>query len=126
MDYENLLVDAVSDWQPAKKLRKQIVHLRIVLLDDLTFEAIHLIELLSLMVTSRHEEVLRVAYLPGKHRENDLTGKRASVDEVTVEEVRVLFRGVAVQLENIKQVVVLPVDVATNCYLLEVVERDVD
>lgn len=112
----------MADGKVAEQLRKQVVNLNIVLLLNFSFEPVHLVELLRLMVASTHKEMLRQAHLPCKQRHDDFHSKRSSVNEVSVEHVRVLLRRVPIQLENIEQIIVLPMDVTADCDLLEVVD----
>lgn len=48
------------------------------------------------MITSTHEEVLREADFPGEHEDDDFDWKRAAVDEVTIEHVRIFLRWVPI------------------------------
>ena len=53
------------------------------------------------MVAPRHEEAVRVEQLEAEEDEDALDGEGAPVDEVAVEEVRVVSRRKAVQFENV-------------------------
>jgi hypothetical protein len=45
---------------------------------------------------------------------NALHGKTASVDEISVEQIWICFRGFAIQLKDVHQIVVLPMNISTN------------
>ena len=60
-----------------------------------------LVHVLALVVAPRHEEVVRVEQLEPEEDEDALDRERAPVDEVAVEEVRVVSRRKAVQFENV-------------------------
>lgn len=85
MRHEHLGVDAVTERQSLKELIEQLIRLAVVLVADLAIESVKLIELLGLMVSSRHEEVVREAHLPSQHADDDLDREGASINEVTVE-----------------------------------------
>ena len=72
MRHEYLGVDAVTKRQSLEELIEQLIRLAVVLVADLAIESVQLIELLGLMVSSRHEEVVWEAHLPGQHADNDL------------------------------------------------------
>ena len=91
MTYHDLVVDDVTEWQMAEKNRKQIVRFYIIFGFDLALKAIHFIELFRLMVPSAHEEVLGEAHLPRQHQHDHLDRERASIDEITVEDVWILL-----------------------------------
>ena len=82
-------------------MREEVVSFHIVLGLDLTFKSIHFVELLSLVVSSTHKEVLREANFPGKHHHYNFDTEGATIDEVTVEQVWVLFRWISIQSENV-------------------------
>ena len=67
----HLLIDDVTQGQKTEKLREEVISLVIILGSNLSFEAIHFIELLGLMVTSAHKEVLWVAHFPCKQSQDD-------------------------------------------------------
>jgi hypothetical protein len=73
------------------------------------------------MVTSVHKKVLRVAYFPGQKSSDHLYREGATIDEITVEYIGVFRRRAAINLKNVHQIVVLPVNVSTHCDLLKVV-----
>lgn len=77
------------------------------------------------MIATTHKEVFRIADLPRKQGHDNLHWKAASVYEVSVEQVRVLFRRYAIELENIQQIVVLPMNVAAHRDLLIVGACDI-
>mmetsp|Transcript_83411 Transcript_83411/g.232635 ORF Transcript_83411/g.232635 Transcript_83411/m.232635 type:complete len:210 (-) Transcript_83411:32-661(-) len=54
---------------------------------------------------------------PREQRKDDLHGEGSAVHEVTVEHIRVLLRRHAIPLPNMKQVVILPMDVTTYSQL---------
>lgn len=124
MDDKNFLIDAVTNRQVAEKLREQVVHLHIILLFDFALEPIELVQILRLVVASRHKHVLGVGCFPGQEGENDLHRERAAVYEVAIEKIGVSLWGVSINLEDIKQIVELAMDVTTHCDFL--IFRDID
>lgn len=89
MDDKNFLIDAVTNRQVAEKLREQVVHLHIILFFDFALEPIELVQILRLVVASRHKHVLGVGCFPGQEGENDLHRERAAVYEVAIEKIGV-------------------------------------
>lgn len=122
----DLAVDHMAQRQVAEELREELVGLHVVLGLDFALEAVHLVQLLGLVVAAAHEKVLRVANFPGEHQHDDFDREGAAIDEITVENVWILLRGVPVQLENVHQVVVLAMDVAADRDFLQLVNRHLD
>jgi len=78
------------------------------------------------MVTTTHEEVLGVTNLPCEHHHNDFDREGTSVDEVTIEDVWVFFRRIAIQLKDVHQVVVLSMDVSTDRDFFQLIDSDIN
>ena len=74
------------------------------------------------MIAPSHEEMLGIADFPGEQRQDHLHWKGSSVDEVPIKQVGVLLWGHAIQVENVQQVVKLAMHIATDRYLLQVVD----
>ena len=64
-------------------------HLCVVLVDDLVVEAVHLVDLLRLVVAAVQVELLRVEQLVAQQGEHHLHRPRTPVHEVAVEQVPV-------------------------------------
>ena len=107
-------------------LAEQVINPLVVLVRDFTTEPIHGGEGLGLVVATVHMEVLGQANLPRQHTAHHFSAERAPIHEVSVEQVGVLLRWHSVDFEDIYQVVVLAVNIATHCYFFEVVDRYVD
>mmetsp|Transcript_620 Transcript_620/g.1351 ORF Transcript_620/g.1351 Transcript_620/m.1351 type:complete len:238 (-) Transcript_620:656-1369(-) len=86
------------------------VHVELVL--HLPLEAVDLVHVLRLVVASRQVQARRVHQLVPEKRQNHLEGEGPPVDEVPVEEVGPLLRGLAVRREDVQQIVKLSVHVA--------------
>ena len=117
MANHDLAINHMAKWQVAEQLGEQIVCLDVVLCLHFAFKSVHFVQLFGFMITSTHEEVLREADFPGEHEDDDFDRKRTAVDKVTIEHVRIFLRWVPIKLENINQVVVLPVNVTAYCDL---------
>ena len=122
----DLAVDDVAQRQVAEELREEIVGLHVVLGLDFALEAVHFVELLSLVVTPTHEEMLWQTHFPSEQSHDYLYSERASVNEVSIEHIWVLLRGITVDFEYVQQVIVLPMNVATDCNLVQLTKRNVD
>ena len=72
------------------------------------------VNLVPTKFTSRHEKLVRVEEFEGEKRENDFDGERATIDEIPVEEIRVVLRRQSVELEDVDQIEELAVDVAAD------------
>ena len=118
----DLSVYAVGKGQVTEELGKKIVCLNIVLVLHFALKAVHFVQLLGLVVSSAHEKVLREADFPSKHEHDNLNGEGTSVNEVTVEEIGVLFAWVSVDLKDVHKIVILTVNVTTDCDLFEFVD----
>ena len=114
MHDQNLGVDAVAEGEPVIHLREQRHHLLWVFGLYLALEAVHPVHVLTLVISARHEEMVGEEQLEPEQGEDALHGEAAPVHEVTVEEVGVLLRGEAIQLEDVHEVEELAVNVAAD------------
>mmetsp|Transcript_7011 Transcript_7011/g.19921 ORF Transcript_7011/g.19921 Transcript_7011/m.19921 type:complete len:468 (-) Transcript_7011:31-1434(-) len=126
VNHEDLLVDDVAERQEAERLAEERVQVLVELFGYLALEAVELVHVSRLMIAPRKVHVLRVAQLPREQDQDHLGGERAAVDEVPVEQVRVVLRREAVDLPNVQQVVVLAVHVTADCELLVLRHVNVD
>ena len=69
------------------------------------------------MVAAGHEEGVRVEQLEAKQDEDALNREGASIDEVSIKEIRILRTGKPVQSKDVHEVEELPVDVSAHCEL---------
>ena len=125
MNNKYLSVDAVSYGQEAEQLREKLVSLDIVLVLDFTFETVHLIQISWFMIAPSHEEMARIQGLPGQQANDDFDGEGTSVNEISIEQIGVSLRGVAIDLEDIHQIVVLSVNITTDSDFLVLRHGDV-
>jgi hypothetical protein len=81
----------------AKKLRKGLIDTNIFILSfNLSFEAIDMIDLFGLMISSGHMQVLNIDAFPGDECEHALNRERASIDKIAIIEVLAFISWVAV------------------------------
>jgi len=78
------------------------------------------------MVASRHKKVLGQAHLPCQKSKHAFYWKATSIYEVSIKQIRVLLRGYLIDLEDVQKVIVLPMNIAAHCNLLQVLDCDVD
>ena len=97
----------MTERKPVVDLSEELTHVGRVFRLHLPLEPVHLVHVLALVVAARHEEALRVEQLEAEEDEDALDGEGAPVHEVAVEEVGVVPRRQAVQLEYVEQVVEL-------------------
>ena len=114
MSDHHFIIDYMAEWKHAEELGEEIVCFYVILLFHLSFKPVHLIQLLRLVVPSIHEEVLRIANFPSEHCHYYFNREGTSVYEVSVEYVRIFFRRTSVYFENVHQIIVLTVDIATD------------
>ena len=81
----------MREWKPVIDLGEEVHHVGRVLGFHLPFKAVHLVHVLGLVIATAHEEVVRVEQLEGEEREDALDREGAAVDEVAVEQVRVVL-----------------------------------
>ena len=70
--HHNLAINHMAEGQVAEQLREQVVCLHVVLRLDFTLKPVHLVQLLGLVVTTAHKEVLGETHFPCEHQHNDL------------------------------------------------------
>ncbi len=78
------------------------------------------------MITSSHEEVIWKESFPCKKSNYDFYWEWSSVDEVSIKQVSIVLRRIAIEFENVEQIVELTMDISTHCDLLVVRNIDVD
>ena len=81
----------MSQRKPVVDLGEEIHHVGRVLGFHFALESVHFVHVFGLVVAPAHEEVVRVEQLEGEEREDALDREGAAVDEVAVEQVRVVF-----------------------------------
>ena len=84
-------------------------------MQDLSPEVEELRHLPAFVIASQHINGLGEVELEGVEEEDDLAGERPAVDVVAQEQI-LRFRGVAAHLQQLHEVVELPVDVAHHCH----------
>ena len=87
----NFVVDDMAEGQHAEELGKDIVSFHIVLLLHFSLKSIHLVQLLRFVVSSAHKEVLRETNFPSKHSDDYFNREGASINEIAIEQVWILF-----------------------------------
>lgn len=70
--------------------------LTVILVNDFTFETVHLVHVFGFVVTSGEMHNIGVVNLPSNESEDTFNGERTSVDEITIEEIRILSTGITV------------------------------
>mmetsp|Transcript_92004 Transcript_92004/g.259949 ORF Transcript_92004/g.259949 Transcript_92004/m.259949 type:complete len:302 (-) Transcript_92004:458-1363(-) len=126
VDHEDLSIDHVAQRQQTERFAEHLVEVRIILLGHFALKPIELVHVPCFVIASRQVQVVRVAQFPCEKREDHLHGKGASIHEVAVEEIWVVLRGDAIDLENVQEIVKLPMYVATNCDLAIFGDLNVD
>lgn len=114
MRHEHLPIDEVRKRNATEHLCEQLRHVVRVLGANLTLEAVHSIHHVTFMVATRHEKVIRIEELVAEHCENALDGERATIHEITIEQIRIRFRGWSIQFEDVQQIIELAVHIATD------------
>jgi len=64
MNNEDFFVDTMGNWHIAEERSKEIIDFNIILVSNLSFKAIEFIKAFCFMISSVHEELFRVTYLP--------------------------------------------------------------
>lgn len=126
MKDQDLLIDQVRNWHFAKEISEEIVKLDRVFLCDLAFEAIHLIHVLGLMVSSTQVHGPGQSHFPHEQSQDALDRPASSVYKVSIKQIGVRLTGVAIQLVDVQQIIVLPMDISAHCNLLIIRQRDVN
>jgi hypothetical protein len=86
----------MSDRQHAEHVREELIGFDIVLMFDFIFESVEFVQIFGLMIASGHEEVFGIKDLPSAHSHDNFNRKRTSIDEISVEQVRVFSGRVSV------------------------------
>ena len=120
MHDQDSAIDAMTQRQPIVQVGKEIDHLIGVFSFDLSFEAVHFVHVLALVVAARHEKVVGIQEFVAEQDENALDRERTAVHKVSVEQVGILFRRFTIQLENVHQVVILAMNISTDGKFLPV------
>mmetsp|Transcript_21994 Transcript_21994/g.62851 ORF Transcript_21994/g.62851 Transcript_21994/m.62851 type:complete len:376 (+) Transcript_21994:482-1609(+) len=110
MHREELPIDRGRERQGVESVHKRIVHALVVLVLALLAEVEEARHLPALVVSAQHLDSLRVYDLVREEESDDLDGEGAPVDVVAQEDV-LPVAGLAADLDELHQVVVLAVDV---------------
>ena len=90
MTDHDLLIEDIGNGQRTEQLRERLVDSNIlILMVDLSLEAIDHVDLFSLMIAPSHMQELFIRALPSNQRQHALHRERPPVHEVPVEEVLV-------------------------------------
>ncbi len=111
---KDLFVENVAESKSVESMREEVHRLVAVLSDDFSFESVELVHAPAFVVASVHVEAGWIHEFVDVEREDALHRKRSSVDEVSVEQVGSICRWLAVELEDVEQVIVLSMDVTAD------------
>jgi len=70
------------------------------------------------MIASGHVNAVWIMDLPWNQCQHDLNGERASIDEITIEQIRILSTRDSVEFKDIQQIIILTMDITAHCQLL--------
>ena len=114
MHDQNSSVETMTQRQPVVHFGKQIAHDSGVFSLHLTLESVHFVHVFALVVTTGHEERVRVEELEAKEDKYALNREGAPVNEVSIEEVGILRTWKPVEFKDVHEVEELAVDVSTH------------
>jgi hypothetical protein len=78
----------------------------------------YLIHVLRFVIASSHVNAVWIVDLPRNQCQHDLNGERTSIDEITIEQIRILSTRDSIEFEDIQQIIVLTMDITAYCQLL--------
>lgn len=114
VEAEDVTLDDRSQRQVVKQLREVLPHVGVAILAQaLVIEAVHLRDLLGLVVTAQNGDTVRVAHLHAHEKRHGLDRVVATIDVVTHEQVVVVGQLTA-DFEQLHEVPELAVDVTAN------------
>ena len=113
MHHQHLASQAVTQRQPVVDLGEELAHVGGVLRLHLALESVHLVHVFALVVTTGHEERVRVEELEAKEDKYALNREGAPVNEVSIEEVGILRTWKPVEFKDVHEVEELAVDIST-------------
>jgi len=77
------------------------------------------------MIASGHVNAVWIVDLPRNQRQHDLNRERSSIDEITIEQIRILSTRDSIEFEDIQQIIILTMDITAHCQLLITLEKKV-
>ena len=83
--------DNCCNGQPLEQSGKMRHHTGVVFMTYFTLKSVDLVHVLSLVVSSQHEQSLRTSELDRQESEDSFKRKRTSINEITIEQVWVFF-----------------------------------
>mmetsp|Transcript_15838 Transcript_15838/g.45451 ORF Transcript_15838/g.45451 Transcript_15838/m.45451 type:complete len:226 (+) Transcript_15838:3362-4039(+) len=98
-----------------KNLEEEVENLIVILGLHLALEAVDAVHVLRFMIPPEKIYAFGVRYFKEKVGQDDLDGERSPINEVAIEQVRVVPGRVAVHLKDVDYIVKLAVRVATDC-----------
>ena len=127
MTNHNFLIENICQREVAEKLRKRFVNTNIFILSlNLSFESIYVVHLFRFMIASSHMEEVFISTFPSYKCKNTLYWKRSSINEISIEKVLILNGWITIKFEDIVEIIVLTMDISTNCYLFIIIYRVVN
>ena len=75
------------------------------------------------MIASGHVDAVWIVNLPRNQCQHDLNWKRPSIDEITIEQIRILSTRDSIEFEDIQQIIILTMDITAHCQLLITLEK---
>ena len=78
------------------------------------------------MVSSRHVKIVFIGAFPSYESHYTLNWKRSSVYEISVKKIFIVYARIAIYFENVEDIVILSVDIATNVELLFIFDSVID
>ena len=84
---------------------------------NFTFKSVDMVDLLGFMVSSGKMQKVNISTFPSNKSKHALNWKRTSINKITIEEIFIFLCGIAVQFEDIVEIVVLTMDITTDGHL---------
>mmetsp|Transcript_44960 Transcript_44960/g.102568 ORF Transcript_44960/g.102568 Transcript_44960/m.102568 type:complete len:218 (-) Transcript_44960:284-937(-) len=113
MDRQQLAIDGCAQRQAIKAIHESIVNRNIILVLTLITEIKIRGHLSTLMVSSKHPDLIRIAQLQRKYQQQDLNRERTPVHIIPQKQILCLSRS-PTNLQQLQQIVVLTMYV--TCY----------
>jgi len=75
------------------------------------------------MIASSHVNAVWIVDLPRNQSQHDLNRERPSINEITIEQIRILSTRDSIEFEDIQQIIILTMDITANCQLLITLDK---
>lgn len=121
MANHNFVIEDIGQGKIAEEFRESFINSIILVFGlNFTLKSIYHVNLFGLMVSPCHVKNIFIDTFPGNKGHDTLYRERSTVDKISIEEIFVVHMWVTVYFKDVKDIVVLPMNIPAygNLFLI--------